>query len=79
MLQVNKAKSSVIGINCSLLKIPSEIANRIEKLIRDFFLEGFDKLNGSHFIRRDVVLKFKFKRRLGTENVEKKNTALLIK
>ena len=62
-----------------LFKILSEVANRIERLMRDFLWEGFNESNGSHLIRWNIVSSSKFKEGLGIGNVVKKNRAFLSK
>ena len=60
-----------------LFKIPTLVANRIEKLMRGFLWEGYEEGGGSHLVRWNLVTRSKEKGGLGIGNLEKKNRALL--
>ena len=61
----------------SLFKIPISVCNIIEKLMRDFFWEGYGERVCDHIVNWDIVSKSKEKGGLGIGNIAKKNKALL--
>ncbi|KAM7480816.1 hypothetical protein LguiB_005399 [Lonicera macranthoides] len=61
----------------SLFKMPISVCNTIEKMMRDFFWEGYGESVGDHLIRWDNVSKSKEKGGLGIGNIAFKNAALL--
>ncbi|KAM7474964.1 hypothetical protein LguiB_022207 [Lonicera macranthoides] len=61
----------------SVFKIPKKAAKLLEKLMRDFFWEGFGERKGNHLVNWDEISKSKLNGGLGVGNIIKKNMALL--
>ena len=61
----------------SLFKILVAVANEIEKMLRNFLWEGYEKGKGDHLVNWKIVSKSKKKGGLGIGNIIKKNEALL--
>ena len=61
----------------SLFKMPILVCNKIEKIMRDFFWEGFGENKSDHLVDWKIVSKSKIMGGLGIGNLAKKNEALL--
>jgi len=61
----------------SVFKIPKKSARILEKLMRDFFWEGFGEGKSNHLVNWDEVSKSKWNGGLGVGNIIKRNMALL--